>query len=312
MKTLLLAPIIESATKILRSRGLDVDVVERLDRAALCEAVKKYPAIISMLSYKFDADVFRAAEGGPLKIVANYAVGYDNIDLAAAAAAGIWVTNTPDVLTNATAEMAWALVFAAARRLIEGDALARSGTWKGWGPTQLVGREISGKTVGIVGAGRIGQAFARMGQGFGIKVLYFSRQHKEDFENARRVDLDTLCAESDIISIHLPKTDETAGMISARRIALMKTSAILVNTGRGTVVDEAALADALEEGLIAAAGLDVYEREPVIHPKLLTLSNVVLAPHLGSATQESRNGMANRCADNIVSVFEGKRPPDAL
>lgn len=308
MRILVTEPIIEEGLAALRELG-DVEVRTVRDQAALAEAVRTYDAIVPMLSNRFDESVFSAAEG--LKIVANYAVGYDNIDLAAATRAGVWVTNTPDVLTNATAEMAWALLFAAARRIIEGDALSRVGGWKGWGPTQLVGQSVSGKTLGVVGAGRIGTAFAKMSAGFRMDVLYWSRREKAEMPG-RFVALEELFAQSDFISIHLPKSDETARLISKDLIGRMKPTAILVNTGRGSVVDEDALAEALAEKRIAAAGLDVYEREPIIHPRLPRLSNVVLAPHLGSATTEARVAMAKRCALNISAVFRNERPPDAL
>jgi glyoxylate reductase len=314
-RVLVTKPILDEGVAIFRTEGWEVEVLDGLDRAALLGAVGRYEAVVSMLSDRFDAEVFTAASGGPLKIVANYAVGYDNIDVVAAARAGIAVTNTPDVLTDATAEMSWALVFAAARRIVEGDALARSGRWSGWRPTQLVGTGISGKTVGIVGAGRIGRAFGRMGRGFGVKLVYWSRSRKPEFEtetDASFASLEDLLRRSDIVSIHLPGGPATRHLLSADRLALMKPSAVLVNTGRGAVIDEAALAAALKNGRIAAAGLDVYEQEPVIHPALFGLTNVVLAPHLGSATRESRTAMAARCARNIAAAFRGEPPPDAL
>mgnify|MGYP001583031116 CR=1 FL=1 len=314
-KILVTRRLIPSALEALGREEWSVTVENGLDRAALLSAIREYDAIVAMLSDRFDAEVFQAAKGGPLKIVANYAVGYDNIDVAAASRAEIHATNTPDVLTDATAEMAWALVFAAARRIGEGERLVRAGKWTGWDPAQLVGSAISGKTVGILGAGRIGQAFGRMGLGFGVTLLYFARNRKLEFERdtkATRCDLDALLSRSDILSIHLPKNPGTSGILSAEKIRLMKSSAILVNTGRGAVIDESALAEALREKRIAAAGLDVYEKEPVIHPALFDLENVVLAPHLGSATTESRTAMAGRCALNIEAAFRGKTPPDAL
>lgn len=314
-RVLLTHRILDEGLKVIESRGWDFVVADGTTRDRLKESVTQFDAIISMLTNKFDAAVFADAAGGPLRIVANYAVGYDNVDLDAAKQARIWVTNTPDVLTTATAEMAWTLVFAASRRIIEGDTLVRGGEWKGWTPTQLLGRQISGKTVGVIGAGRIGQAFAAMGKGLGVRVHYFARKSKPAFEaatGARWAPLDWLLKESDIISIHLPSTPQTRGLLSAEKLALMKDTAILVNTGRGNVVDEAALAAALRSKKIAAAGLDVYEKEPEVHPDLLTLPNVVLAPHLGSATIESRTAMAERCAKNIEEALAGRRPPDAL
>lgn len=313
MRILVTKPILNEALEALKPLGA-VDVAGGLSYDNLRAVVRDYDAIVSMLTDKFDAGMFEYAKGGPLRIVANYAVGHDNIDTVAAKAAGIWATNTPDALTEATAEMAWALVFAAARRLIEGDVLARSGEWKGWTPTQLVGSAISGGVVGIVGAGRIGQAFARMGAGFRVTVLYHNRKRDEKFERtgAAYRDLDSLLAESDIVSVHLPANAESRRLISKERIAKMKPSAILVSTGRGNVIDEAALAEALKARRIRAAGLDVYENEPSIHADLIGLPNVVLAPHLGSATTSSRVGMALRCADNIRDAIAGRRPKDAL
>lgn len=307
--------LIPAALDELHRRGWAITAADGLDRAALLRAVREYSAIVAMLSDRFDAEAFAAASGGPLSIVANYAVGYDNIDVAAAHAVGIHATNTPDVLTDATAEMAWALVFAAARRIGEGERLVRARAWTGWDPAQLVGAAITGATVGIVGAGRIGQAFGRMGRGFGVRLLYFSRAPKPDFESetgATRCTLDDLLARSDVVSIHLPKNPETAGLLSAENLRLMKPTSILVNTGRGSVIDEAALVDALRGHRIAAAGLDVYEKEPVIHPGLFELDNVVLAPHLGSATVASRTAMAARCADNIEAALRGEQPRDVL
>lgn len=312
-KILITKPVLEEGLEIFR--GHELIVANGLDRAELLGAVKEYDAIVSMLSDKCTSEVFAAAAGGRLKIVANYAVGYDNIDVNAAREAGIHATNTPEVLTEATAEMAWALLFAAARRIGEGEKLVRSGQWKGWGPTQLIGSAVSGKTLGIVGAGRIGRAFGKLASGFRMKLLYYNRSEQPDFEKetgATRTDLDTLLSSADYISIHLPGTPETHHLISEKEFGRMKSTAILLNTGRGTVVDEAALVDALKSGKIGAAGLDVYEKEPVVHEGLKGLDNVVLAPHLGSATRESRTAMAERCLHNIESSLAGDTPQDLL
>lgn len=314
-RVLITKPLIAPAIAAVREAGFEPFVQPIRDRRELLAAAGAVEAMVTMLTDKLDAEFFAAAKGGPLRVVANYAVGYDNIDVAAAEAAGVRATNTPDVLTEATAEMAWALVFAAARRIVEGDALVRGGQWRGWEPTQLVGAGVTGATVGVVGAGRIGRAFAAMGRGFGIRVLYYARTAKPEFEaetGARRVELDELMSTSRIVSIHLPGGPKTKGLIGARELALLSPGAILVNTGRGTVVDEEALVEGLKRGHPAAAGLDVYEKEPVVHPGLFALPNVVLAPHLGSATVKSRTLMAARCCANIRAALAGDRPPDAL
>ena len=313
-KILITKPIVERGLAAIRECG-DVTVADSISAEELAEAVTKYDAIVSMLTDKFTDEIFQKAKGGPLKIVANYAVGYDNIDVKAANAASIWGTNTPEVLTEATAEMAWALLFAIARKIPVGDAMVRPGTWKGWNPTQLVGGGVSHKTVGIIGAGRIGQAFGRMGAGFGIKILYHNRNANPSFEGAtgaQYVPLETLMAESDFVSVHLPASPETKHMISSEMIAKMKTTAYFISTGRGNVIDEPALTLALKENRIAGAALDVYEFEPAVNADLLKLDNVVLAPHLGSATVESRMAMAERCAQNIQAATKNDPPLDAL
>ncbi|MBL4889348.1 MAG: D-glycerate dehydrogenase [Candidatus Lindowbacteria bacterium] len=313
-KILITKPIVERGLAAIRECG-DVTVADSISAEELAEAVTKYDAIVSMLTDKFTDEIFQKAKGGPLKIVANYAVGYDNIDVKAANAASIWATNTPEVLTEATAEMAWALLFAIARKIPVGDAMVRPGTWKGWNPTQLVGGGVSHKTVGIIGAGRIGQAFGRMGAGFGIKILYHNRNANPSFEGAtgaQYVPLETLMAESDFVSVHLPASPETKHMISSEMIAKMKTTAYFISTGRGNVIDEPALTLALKENRIAGAALDVYEFEPAVNADLLKLDNVVLAPHLGSATVERRMAMAERCAQNIQAATKNDPPLDAL
>jgi len=250
-----------------------------------------------------------------LKLVANYAVGVDNVDLAAAAERGVLVTNTPDVLTDATADLTWALILAVARRLREGDALARSGEWVGWHPRQLLGVELRGATLGIVGLGRIGEAVARRAIGFGMGVIYHGRSPRPDLETrlgVRRFPLGRLLERSDVVSIHVPLTDETRHLIGEAEIARMKPGAILVNTARGPIVDEAALARALERGHLFGAGLDVYEDEPEIHPGLRASERTVLLPHLGSATTATREAMARRVAGNVRAVLEGEPPPNRV
>lgn len=246
-----------------------------------------------------------------LRVVANYAVGVDNVDLEAVAARGVVVTNTPDVLTEATADLTWALLLAVARRLREGEKLARSGEWTGWHPRQLLGKELGGSTLAILGLGRIGSAVARRAIGFKMDVIYFSRSPNPTLETRlmlRRFPLEASLERADVVSIHLPLTEETRHRIGAAELARMKEDAILVNTSRGPVVDEDALADALERGHLSGAGLDVHENEPMVHPRLRDSDRVVLLPHLGSATIETRNAMARVVAENLRAVLLGESP----
>ena len=246
-----------------------------------------------------------------LRIVANCAVGYNNVDLVAAEMRGILVTNTPGVLTEATADLTWALILATARRLVEGVDLVRSGHWTGWHPEQLLGLELRGRTLGLLGAGRIGQAVGRRAAPFGLRIVYTARTPKPDFEReteARRVDTNQLLAESDIVSIHVPSTPETKGMINGETLGRMKRGAILINTARGDVIREEALAKSLELGHIGAAGLDVYTNEPTIHPRLLAAPRTVLLPHIGSATEETRRKMVGIAVANVQAVLAGKPP----
>lgn len=253
-------------------------------------------ALICQLTEKITADVIAA--GTDLRIIANVAVGFDNIDVAAAKARGIAVTNTPDVLTEATAEFTWGLILAAARRIVEGDRLSRRGAWRGWALDFMLGTELRGKQLGIIGRGRIGRAVAAKGPAFGMTVKFA----KHDLS------LDELLITSDVISIHVPGGAATRHLIDRKALARMKRSALLINTSRGSVVDEEALGWALKERLIAGAALDVYEREPSIHPSLLDFENVVLAPHLGSATRETRTAMAMLAVDNVLAVLAGDQP----
>jgi glyoxylate reductase len=246
-----------------------------------------------------------------LRIVANVAVGYNNVDVVAAELRGVLVTNTPGVLTDATADLTWALILATARRLVEGVDLVRSGTWTGWHPGQLLGLELRGRTLGLLGAGRIGQAVGRRATPFGLRILYAARTAKSDFERdtgATRVDLSRLLGESDIVSLHVPASPETKGIINAETLARMKPGAILINTARGDLVREEALAHALESGHVGAAGLDVYTDEPAIHPRLLAAPRTVLLPHLGSATEQTRRKMAMIAIANVQSVLGGQPP----
>jgi len=246
-----------------------------------------------------------------LRIVANCAVGYNNVDLVAAEMRGILVTNTPGVLTEATADLTWALILATARRLVEGVDLVRSGHWTGWHPEQLLGLELRGRTLGLLGAGRIGQAVGRRAAPFGLRIVYTARTPKPDLEReteARRVDTNQLLAESDIVSIHMPSTPETKGMINGETLGRMKRGAILINTARGDVIREEALAKSLELGHIGAAGLDVYTNEPTIHPRLLAAPRTVLLPHIGSATEETRRKMVGIAVANVQAVLAGNPP----
>lgn len=270
-------------------------------------------ALICLLLDKIDrATLLNAPK---LKVVANCAVGIDNIDVAAATARGVTVTNTPDVLTEATAEFAFTLLLAAARRLGEGERLVRSGQWTGWALDQLLGGELHDKLLGIVGYGRIGRAMARRARGFGMRIAVAQprpggRANPEPGDLT--LPLDELFARADAISLHCPLTPETHHLVDARRLALMKPTAILVNTARGGCVDEEALAEALATGRIAGAGLDVYAHEPKISPRLIGCERAVLAPHIGSATTETRTAMAQLCADAVVAVLSGRRPPNAV
>lgn len=299
----------------LREAGLTVDVFNENRTIGADEFVERaqgHAALITILTDCIDAAVLDKLPA--LKIIAQYAVGFNNIDIAECTSRGIVVCNTPDVLTDATADMAWALMLAASRRIVEGDSFVRSGEWKGWEPLQMLGWQISGKTLGVIGFGRIGRAVARRAAGFDMRVAYCGRRrsdHERDM-GATFVSLDELLAQSDFISVNCPLNNETCRMIGSEQFARMKEGAIFVNTARGQVVDEAALVDALQTGKIAAAGLDVYEEEPVIHPGLYGLGNVVLAPHLGSATHETRDKMAILCADNFLAYLKGKQPPTIL
>ncbi|WP_159698598.1 D-glycerate dehydrogenase [Arthrobacter sp. 18067] len=288
---------------------------EAISREELLRRVAGADAIVSLLTERVDAELLDAA-GPQLKVVANVAVGYDNIDVPACTERGIVATNTPGVLTEATADIAFGLILMATRRLGEGERLIRSGQpWK-WGMFFLLGSSLQGKTLGIVGMGGIGQATARRAKAFGMDVVYQSRSGidpKIAAElDAQRVDLDELLAVSDVVSLHCPYGPATHHLIGAEQLAAMKNSAFLVNTARGPIVDEDALAAALREGAIAGAGLDVYEHEPRVHPGLLELDNVALLPHLGSATVETRTAMAMLAADNALAVLSGEQPPAAI
>jgi glyoxylate reductase len=259
--------------------------------------------VVCLVTDAITADVMDAAPG--LKVIANVAVGYNNIDVPAAQARGIVVTNTPDVLTDATADLTLALIMNITRRISEGDRLIRRGGWKEWSLDFMVGKELSGKTLGIIGFGRIGQAVAARAVPFGMRVIHSRAQ---SVPGSGSIPVDRLLATADIVSIHCPLTPETRHMINQAALARMKRSAYLINTSRGPVVDEAALAWALKNGIISGAALDVYEEEPTVHPDLLTLENVVLSPHIGSATTETRTAMADLAVRNAIAVLTGQSP----
>ena len=277
-----------------------------ITRDELLKRVAGVDAIVCLLTDTIDAAVLDAA-GPQLKIVANVAVGYNNIDVAACRARGIAVTNTPDVLTNACADFTWALILAITRRFGEGERVVRSGTWGGWALDYMLGMELRGKQLGLVGLGRIGRAVAEKAPAFGMTVAYTART-TADLPGATQMPLDRLLSTSDVVSLHCPMTPETRHLIDQRALTKMKRTAYLINTSRGPVVDEAALAWALKERLIAGAALDVYEKEPEIHPGLMTLENVMLIPHLASATTETRTAMADLAVSNAFAVLAGQPP----
>jgi lactate dehydrogenase-like 2-hydroxyacid dehydrogenase len=300
------------AIAFLKSRA-EVDYEDSHDglpAGALLGRVAGKQAVVSQLTDKFSADVIERLDG--IRVLANVAVGYDNIDVPAATAKGILVTNTPDVLTETTADLAFTLMLATARRIVEGHHYVHSGKWRRWEIDLLVGQDLHHRTLGIFGMGRIGQAVARRARGFSMRVLYHDgRRAPEAVERELGLELvspDALLAESDFISLHVPLSEATRKLIGAAELRKMKRSAILVNTARGPVVDEGALVEALEQGVIGGAGLDVFEQEPQVHPGLLKLENVVLVPHIGSASVDTRRGMCMMAVENAVAVLEGRRP----
>jgi lactate dehydrogenase-like 2-hydroxyacid dehydrogenase len=293
---------LESIGEVDHFRKDDIDVMPHDELVA---RVAGKQALVSMITDAVSRDVIDA--GCNLKVIANAAVGYNNIDLAAARERGIIVTNTPGVLTDATADLTWALILGITRRIGEGERLVRRGEWKGWTFDFMLGAELRGKQLGIVGYGGIGRAVAVRGRAFGMRIAYTSRTPKDDPE-AEAMPLDRLLATSDVVSLHCPLTPETRHLIDQPAFARMKRSAYLINTSRGPVIDEKALAWALRTRLIAGAGLDVFEQEPKVEPELLTLENVMLVPHLGSGTVETRTAMADLAARNVAAVLSGHPP----
>jgi glyoxylate reductase len=281
-----------------------------IERHVLLEHLRmgNFQALLTTLSDKVNDELLDAAPS--LKIVANFAVGYDNIDLPACTKRNVFVSNTPGVLSEATADQAFALILAVARRVVEGHIMVAGNEWKGWAPLQLLGQDITGRTLGIIGMGRIGQEVAKRAKGFDMKVMYFNRSRHQEAESkleARYVDLRTLLKESDVISIHCPYSKETHHLIGENELRQMKPNAILVNTARGPIIHEAALAKALQEKQLWGAGLDVFEFEPKVTDALKTMPNVVLAPHLGSATEGTRDAMITLAAQAIIAVLNNKR-----
>ena len=304
-RVLLTRRIPSSAFEKLEAR-CDVDLNDRgsLSPDELKRRIADTDGLICVVTDKITPDVLEA--GANLKVVANIAVGYDNIDVPAASSRGIVVTNTPDVLTEAVAEITWGLIFSITRRIVEGDRLVRRGAWKGWALDFMLGTELGGKQLGIIGRGRIGRAVAAKAPAFGMQAVFAARGGEKP--GSGEMSLDELLVTSDVISIHTPMTAANRHLIDRKAFARMKRSAFLVNTARGPIVDEEGLAWALKERLIAGAALDVYEREPEVTASLMALENVVLAPHLGSATRETRTAMADMAVRNAVAVLEGNPP----
>jgi glyoxylate reductase len=280
----------------------------------LAEAIRDADGVVSIIADRFNDEVFRA--NPRLKVVANVAVGYDNIDVAAATEHAVLVVNTPGVLDDTTADLAFALLLAAARRIVEADRYVRAGKWSRFTFDLLLGTDLGGKTLGIIGMGRIGRAMARRAVAFGMKVIYAQRNRLdsavEQLYGARQVPMDELLRNSDFISVHCPLTKDTRHLLGKKQFALMKPSCILVNTARGAIIDEAAMVAALRAGRIRAAGLDVFENEPIVSPELLEMDNVVLAPHIGSASTETRSAMADLAITGLLQAFNGLLPPNAV
>ncbi len=301
---------------LLTEAGFEVEVSPHdrvLTRKELLDAVKNRDGLLPLLTDAIDTELLDAASG--VKIVANYAVGFNNIDIPEATKRGIAVTNTPGVLTDATADTAWALLMATARRIVESDRFTREGKFEAWAPMLFLGADIAGRTLGIIGPGRIGTAMAERAKGFRMRILYSDTKPSPEFEktfDAEYRELPDLLRESDFVSIHVPLTEQTKHLISAKELSMMKPHAVLINTARGPVIDEAALVEALREKRIGGAGLDVYEEEPKLCPGLVELDNAILLPHIGSATIETRTKMAQIAATNLVEFFKGNRPPNLV
>lgn len=307
MKVFVTKEIPEIGINYLKNKGFEVYIRKEkgiIPDTELIQALKEYDGIISMLSDNLSEETLKHAD--KVKVIANYAVGYNNIDVDYAKSKGIIVTNTPDVLTYATAELAFGLMLASSRRLVEADKFTREGKFIGWEPLLFLGKTLDGATVGIVGMGRIGRKFAEMLQGFNVNIIYYSKTKKD--LPYRFVDFETLLKESDFISLHLPLTKESKHMITKREFEKMKDGVVFINTARGAIVKETDLVEALKSGKVAYAGLDVYEFEPEITEELKKMDNVVILPHIGSATEKARNEMSMLVAKNIEAVLKGEKP----
>ncbi len=311
MKIFLTRKIPDDGIRILKNAGLDIEIFpyDRIPKKEeIIAGIKDADALISLLADRIDKEIIDSAP--KLKVIGNYAVGYNNIDVKYAKKKGIIVTNTPGVLTDATADLTFALILAAARRVVEGDKFMRQGKFKGWAPMLMLGKDVWGATIGIIGAGRIGQAVAKRAKGFNMRILYYSHKRKEEMNGLRAkfVSLEELLRESDIITLHVPLTPETRHLIDYKEFELMKEGAILINTARGEVVNEEAMLKALKSGKLFAAGLDVFYNEPKVNPELFKLDNVVLTPHIGSATERTRRKMAEMVCSDVVRVLRGEEP----
>jgi glyoxylate reductase len=311
-KVFVARPIFQETVELLQ---LETEVAANLEDRVLSkpELIEKLQNVDGVLSFTTDTVDREVIERSPrLKVIANFGVGYNNVDWNAATELGVIVTNTPGVLTETTADLAWSLLMTAARRVAEGDRLVRAGKFKMWGPKMLLGYDVFGKTLGLVGLGRIGQAVARRARGFDMKILFYNPRPVAgtilDQLGVESVSLEELYRRSDFISLHAPLLPETTHLLNDRAFTMMKRTCIVINSSRGPVVDEKALVRALKAGEIAGAALDVYEREPQIEPELLTMENVVLAPHIGSASHETRLKMAMMAADNLLSALKGLKP----
>lgn len=312
---LITKPVFPEAMEFLKSQvAIDANLDDRvLPREELIARLMGKQGAVTLLTDIMDRSVLESLP--EIRIISNIAVGFNNIDIENASRLGILVTNTPGVLTETTADFAWTLLMAAARRVVEGDTFARSGQWKAWGLQMLLGNDVFGKTLGIIGFGRIGQAVARRAMGFSMRIQYFDTQPVPPEAvppGVSAANLDTLLATSDFISVHVPLLPETTHLLNDTTFARMKPNCVVVNTARGPVVDEKALARALKSGKIAGAGIDVFEREPEIEPALLELKNVVLAPHIASASRETRLKMCMMAADNLIAGLKGERPPNLV
>lgn len=315
MKVFVTRPIPENGINILRQKfEVVVGNSDVLTHEELKERVKGFDALVTLLTDKIDNEILEAA-GPQLKIVANYAVGFDNFDVAAAKSKNVYLTNTPGVLTEAVAEHAFALILAVGRRVVESDKYVRDGQYKQWEPMLLLGKQLWQKTIGIVGLGRIGSYVAQISTGFRMKIVYYDVKRNAEFETsyaAKYMELDEVLKQADFVSIHVPLMDSTKHLIGEDQLKLMKKEAILINTSRGPVIDEKALIKALQEKNIAGAGLDVFEFEPTLTAGLIDLDNVVLTPHTASATQEAREAMSEIVAKNVIEALEGRQPPNIV